>query len=51
MLFRPIMLVISENKVEVKLEENEKKTPNHDKYIITTEFNKSTKENFAERLK
>ena len=34
-----------------KIEEIEKKIPNHDKYITTKEFNKLIKEDFAERLK
>ena len=31
--------------------EVENKIPNHDKYVTTTEFNKSTAENFTARLK
>ena len=34
-----------------KIDEVEKKIPNHDKYITTQEFNKLTTENFSERLK
>ena len=34
-----------------KVSEVENKTPNHDKYITTSEFNKLTVENFIARLK
>ena len=34
-----------------KIEDIEKKIPNHDKYITTNEFHKLTREHFAERLK
>ena len=34
-----------------KTSELENKTPDHTKYITTTEFNKLTEEHFKERLK
>ena len=37
--------------LNTKINEVENKIPNHDKYITTPEFNKSTAENFAARLK
>ena len=37
--------------MNTKISEVENKTPNHDKYISTPEFNKLTGENFTARLK
>ena len=39
------------NVFNTKISEVENKTPNHDKYITTAEFNKLTTEIFAARLK
>ena len=39
------------NVLNTKINEFENKTPNHDKYITTPEFNKLTAESFAARLK
>ena len=37
--------------MNAKTSELENKTPDHTKYITTTEFNKLTEERFKERLK
>ena len=37
--------------LNLKINEIENKIPNHDKYIITPEFNKLTAKNFTARLK
>ena len=37
--------------MNAKTSELENKTPDHTKYITTTEFNKLTEEHFKERLK
>ena len=36
---------------DTNIKEMEEKTPDHDKYITTPEFNKLAKENFDETLK
>ena len=52
-LVRLLILVIQlkEADYNTKIEDIEKKIPDHDKYITTLEFNKLRTENFAERLK
>ena len=43
--------LINKTDYDAKVVAIEKKIPDHDKYITTTEFNKLTTEIFAERLK
>ena len=42
--------LVKTNVVNTKISEAEYKTPDHDTYITTSEFNKSTEESFAARL-
>ena len=37
--------------LNIKIGDRENKIPDHAKYIITQEFNSSTRENFASRIK
>ena len=43
-------VLVTTTVLNTKISEVENKTPNHDKYITTPEFNKLTAENFAARL-
>ena len=52
MLFRLLILVIQlKSDYNIKKDEVEMKIPDHNKYIITPEFNKLTTENLGGRLK
>ena len=52
MLFRLLLLVIQlKNDYDTKIDEIEKKIPDHGKYIIAQEFNKLRADSFATRLK
>ena len=44
-------VLVTTTVLNTKISEVENKTPNHDKYITTPEFNKLTAENFTARLK
>ena len=44
-------LVKKKLNLDTNIKEMEEKTPDHDKYITTPEFNKLAKENFDETLK
>ena len=43
--------LVTANILNTKINKAENKSPNHDKYIATREFNKLTAESFAARLK
>ena len=43
--------LVSKADYNTKIDEIEKKIPDHSKYITTPEFNKLTAENLSERLK